>query len=209
MSLRASPRLLLIGLIGLTLLSLWLSLALGPLRLPLGETLRALAHLPGLPVTASDQALLVVGQIRLPRTLMGLMVGAVLALTGVAMQGLFRNPLADPGLIGVSNGAALGAALAIVGGEYLFILPIGLQPYLLSLFAFMGGLVITAIVYRLGCRHGQAHVATMLLAGIALTAMAGAAIGLLTYLADNTTLRLLTSWTERCQLCPAMAPGGD
>lgn len=194
MSLRASPRLLLIGLIGLTLLSLWLSLALGPLRLPLGETLRALAHLSGLPVTASDQALLVVGQIRLPRTLMGLMVGAVLALTGVAMQGLFRNPLADPGLIGVSSGAALGAALAIVGGEYLFILPIGLQPYLLSLFAFMGGLVITAIVYRLGCRHGQAHVATMLLAGIALTAMAGAAIGLLTYLADDTTLRLLTSW---------------
>ena len=190
MSLRASPRLLLIGLIGLTLLSLWLSLALGPLRLPLGETLRALAHLSGLPVTASDQALLVVGQIRLPRTLMGLMVGAVLALTGVAMQGLFRNPLADPGLIGVSSGAALGAALAIIGGEYLFILPIGLQPYLLSLFAFMGGLVITAIVYRLGCRHGQAHVATMLLAGIALTAMAG----LLTYLADDTTLRLLTSW---------------
>src|SRR5690606_42106932 len=119
---------------------------------------------------------------------------AVTARSGVAMQGLFRNPLADPGLIGVSSGAALGAAFAIVGGALLGGLPAVLEPYLLSLCAFAGGLGVTALVYRLGRREGQAQVSTMLLAGIALTALAGALIGLFTYFADDTTLRTLTFW---------------
>ena len=140
------------------------------------------------------QAELILGQIRLPRTLLGLLVGSVLALCGVAMQGLFRNPLADPGLIGVSSGAALGASIAIVGGAALGGLPEAFAPYLLSLFAFIGGLGVTALVYRLGRRDGETNVATMLLAGIALTALAGAAIGLFTYLADDATLRTLTFW---------------
>ena len=110
------------------------------------------------------------------------------------MQGLFRNPLADPGLIGVSSGAALGAAFAIVGGALLGGLPEALEPYLLSLCAFGGGLGVTALVYRLAHRSGQAEVSTMLLAGIALTALAGALIGLFTYLADDATLRMLTFW---------------
>jgi iron complex transport system permease protein len=130
----------------------------------------------------------------MPRTLLGLMVGTVLALCGVAMQGLFRNPLADPGLVGVSSGAALGAAVAIVGGAAFGGLPEAFAPYLLSACAFVGGLLVTALVYRLGRRDGQTHVATMLLAGIALTALAGAAIGLFTYLADDATLRTLTFW---------------
>lgn len=123
-----------------------------------------------------------------------LAVGAVLALSGVAMQGLFRNPLADPGLVGVSSGAALGAALAIVFGASLGGLPAFLAPYLLSLCAFGGGLGVTWLVYRLGRRDGQTSVATMLLAGIALTALSGAVIGLFTYLADDATLRTLTFW---------------
>jgi len=86
----------------------------------------------------------------------------VLALSGVAMQGLFRNPLADPGLVGVSSGAALGAAIAIVGGSVFGGLPESFGPYLLSLCAFLGGLGVTALVYRLGRRNGQTHVATML-----------------------------------------------
>jgi len=130
----------------------------------------------------------------MPRTLLGLTVGMVLALCGVAMQGLFRNPLADPGLVGVSSGAALGAAVAIVGGAAFGGLPEAFAPYLLSAFAFVGGLLVTALVYRLGRRDGQTNVATMLLAGIALTALAGAAIGLFTYLADDATLRTLTFW---------------
>ncbi|WP_220803702.1 iron ABC transporter permease [Pseudomonas sp. NCCP-436] len=179
------------------MLALWLSLALGPVSLPLADTLRVLPRLLGLPLAgdlAGSQVELILEQIRMPRTLLGLAVGMVLALCGVAMQGLFRNPLADPGLVGVSSGAALGAALAIVGGSALGGWPEWLSPYLLSAFAFAGGLLVTALVYRLGRRDGQTSVATMLLAGIALTALAGAAIGLFTYLADDATLRTLTFW---------------
>jgi len=190
------PRPLFIGLSGLCLLAIWLSLALGPVSLPLFDTLRAVLRLIGLPVHGDglEQAELIVGQIRMPRTLLGLAVGGVLALSGVAMQGLFRNPLADPGLVGVSSGASLGAAIAIVGGLALGGLPDSLGPYLLSLCAFLGGLGVTALVYRLGRRNGQTSVAVMLLAGIALTALAGAAVGLFTYLADDATLRTLTFW---------------
>lgn len=190
------PRSLFVALGLLLALALWLSLALGPVSLPLADTLKASLRLLGLPLAGEGlaQTELILGQIRLPRTLLGLLVGAVLALCGVAMQGLFRNPLADPGLIGVSSGAALGAAIAIVGGAALGGLPAAFAPYLLSLCAFAGGLAVTTLVYRLGRRDGETHVATMLLAGIALTALAGAAIGLFTYLADDATLRTLTFW---------------
>jgi len=190
------PRALFTGLSALCLLSIWLSLALGPVSLPLFDTLRAALRLIGVPIAGEglEQAELILGQIRLPRTLLGLAVGGVLALSGVAMQGLFRNPLADPGLVGVSSGAALGAAIAIVGGAAFGGLPEVMGPYLLSLCAFIGGLGVTALVYRLGRRNGQTNVAVMLLAGIALTALAGSAVGLFTYLADDATLRTLTFW---------------
>ncbi|WP_404804852.1 FecCD family ABC transporter permease [Metapseudomonas lalkuanensis] len=193
-SLHSRPLFIFLGV--LLLLALWLSLALGPVSLPLGETLRAALRLAGLPFSGEglEQAELILGQIRLPRTLLGLAVGAVLALSGVAMQGLFRNPLADPGLVGVSSGAALGGAAAIVGGAALGGLPDAFAPYLLSVCAFAGGLGVTLLVYRLGRRDGQTSVATMLLAGIALTALAGSVIGLFTYLADDATLRSLTFW---------------
>lgn len=193
---RVHPRTLFTCLTLLCLLAIWLSLALGPVSLPLLDTLRAGLRLLGAPVSADglEQAEMILGQIRLPRTLLGLAVGAVLALSGVAMQGLFRNPLADPGLVGVASGAALGAAVAIVGGSWLGGIPEAFAPYLLSVFAFIGGLGVTALVYRLGRRDGQTSVATMLLAGIALTALAGSAVGLFTYLADDATLRTLTFW---------------
>lgn len=180
----------------LLLVTVWLSLSLGALPLPLGETLQAVWGLAGLPQNepASPQTGQILLQIRLPRTLLGLAVGAVLALCGVAMQGLFRNPLADPGLIGVSSGAALGAAGAIVLGAHLGGMSPRLAPYLLSLCAFAGGLLVSALVYRLGRRDGQTRVATLLLAGVALTALSGALIGLLSYLADDATLRSLTFW---------------
>ncbi|MEN0106274.1 MAG: iron chelate uptake ABC transporter family permease subunit [Pseudomonas sp.] len=190
------PRSLFIALGLLLALALLLSLALGPVSLPWLDTLQGALRVFGAPIggTELEQAELIIGQIRMPRTLLGLAVGAVLALSGVAMQGLFRNPLADPGLVGVSSGAALGAAIAIVGGAYIGGLPEAIAPYLLSASAFAGGLVVTALVYRLGSRNGQTSVATMLLAGIALTALAGAVIGLFTYLADDATLRTLTFW---------------
>ncbi|WP_442108339.1 FecCD family ABC transporter permease [Pseudomonas sp. NUPR-001] len=191
---RPRPMLLALGL--LLVVIVWLSLALGPVSLPLGETLKAGLRLLGLSLDgdATQQADLILGQIRMPRTLLGITVGAVLALSGVAMQGLFRNPLADPGLVGVSGGAALGAAIAIVGGSMLGGLPPAIEPYVLSACAFIGGLIVTAVVYRFGRRNGQTNVATMLLAGVAMTAMAGAGVGLFTYLADDATLRTLTFW---------------
>jgi iron complex transport system permease protein len=190
------PRVLFISLSLLCFIAFWLSLALGPVSLPLSDTVRAGLRMLGVPVQSDglEQAELILGQIRLPRTLLGLAVGAVLALSGVAMQGLFRNPLADPGLVGVSSGAALGAAVAIVGGAAFGGLPESIAPYLLSLCAFVGGLGVTAMVYRLGRRDGQTSVAIMLLAGIALTALASSTIGLFTYLADDATLRTLTFW---------------
>ena len=191
-----SARLLFVSLVLLLLIAFWLSLALGPVSLSLSETLQAMLHLLGAPLSAEADGVseLILSQIRLPRALLGLSVGAVLALSGVAMQGLFRNPLADPGLIGVSSGAALGAAIVIVGGELIGDIPSSLEPYLLSLSAFAGGLGVTALVYRLGRREGRTHVATMLLAGIAMTALGGAVIGLFTYVADDSTLRTLTFW---------------
>ena len=182
---------------GLLALAIALSLALGPVNVSLHNVLLVLVRSLGFEVTSTpafEQAQLIVSQIRFPRALLGLAVGAVLALSGVAMQGLFRNPLADPGLIGVSSGAALGAAVAIVGGAMLGGISEAWSPYILSICAFAGGLGVTALVYRLGRRDGQTHVATMLLAGIALAALAGAAIGLFTYLADDATLRTLTFW---------------
>lgn len=193
---RVRPRTLFVCLGSLCLLSVWLSLALGPVSLPLLDTLRAGLRLLGMPIAEDglQQAQMILGQIRVPRTLLGLAVGAVLALSGVAMQGLFRNPLADPGLVGVAAGAAVGAAVAIVGGSWLGGMPEALAPYLLSLCAFLGGLAVTALVYRLGRRDGQTNVATMLLAGVAMTALGGAAVGLFSYLADDATLRTLTFW---------------
>ncbi len=187
----ARPLFLVLGL--LWLIAFWLSLAMGPVALTLEQTFRALLRLAEIG-DADSQAALIVGQIRLPRALLGVCVGTVLALSGVAMQGLFRNPLADPGLIGVSSGAALGASVAIVWGQLRGGVPVMLAPYLVSLCAFLGGLGVTALVYRFGRRDGRSDVTTMLLAGVALTALAGATIGLFSYLADDGALRTLTFW---------------
>lgn len=139
----------------------------------------------------SDPALAVITIIRLPRLLTAAIVGAALALSGAAMQGLFRNPLADPGLIGVSSGAALGAVLVIVLGAWL---PLSAGAMALPMGASLGGLLATAVVYRLGKGGGQTDVATLLLAGIAVNAIAGAGTGLLTYFANDAQLRTLTFW---------------
>ncbi|SDS92207.1 iron complex transport system permease protein [Halopseudomonas sabulinigri] len=181
-------------LLALLLLASLLSLALGPVAIPLDDTLRVLLQRMTAAELPADQVL-IIEQIRMPRTLMGLLVGATLALTGAAMQGLFRNPLADPGLIGVSSGAALGAALVIVlGGTLLAQLPTAVLPYVTVLGAFLGGVATTWLVYRLGQSVQGTSVASMLLAGIAIAAISGAVIGLLSYLADDAMLRTLTFW---------------
>src|SRR5690606_28530082 len=124
-------------------------------------------------LTARDR--LIVYEIRLPRVVLGMLVGAALAVSGALMQGLFRNPLADPGIVGVSAGAGLGAITVIVlGGTVLGPLVSMLGLYALPIAAFLGGLATTLLLYRIGTSHGQTSVATMLLAGIALAALSGA-----------------------------------
>lgn len=138
---------------------------------------------------------IIVVDIRLPRAVLGVLIGAALAVSGAVMQGLFRNPLADPGLVGVSAGAGLGAiSIIVLGGTTLAPLTAALGIYSLPLAAFVGGLATTLVLYRVATRRGQTSVATMLLAGIALGAMAGAFSGLLVYLADDRQLRDLTFW---------------
>jgi len=145
--------------------------------------------------TLSERDRLIINEIRLPRIALGMLVGAALAVSGALMQGLFRNPLADPGIIGVSAGAGLSAISVIVLGHTLLapvILVLGI--FALPLAAFIGGLATTLVLYRVATRRGQTSIATMLLAGIALAALAGAFSGVLIYLADDRQLRDLTFW---------------
>lgn len=147
--------------------------------------------------TAPDTSFqtIILWEVRLPRVLLGVLVGAALAVSGTVMQGLFRNPLADPGIVGVSAGAGLGAVTAIVLGG---LLPIALReslgPFLVSAAAFLGGWASVLLLYGVATRGGRTSVATMLLAGIALGALAGAVSGLLVYAADDQQLRDLTFW---------------
>lgn len=180
---------------GLALLTMTLivSMTVGPMAISVKDSLHAL--LPWqteLPTHIS----MVIQQIRLPRTLLGIAVGAILALCGAVMQGLFRNPLADPGIIGVSGGASLGAAVGIV----LFAPLAALSPYLLTLgtvpvLAFLGGTATTYLVYTLGTDKNGTSVTVMLLAGVAIGALSGAALGLMNYYADDQALRDLSLWT--------------
>lgn len=133
--------------------------------------------------------------IRMPRMVMGVLVGASLAVSGAVMQGLFRNPLADPGLVGVSAGAGLGAITAIVLGTYLpASLAVFFGNYTVPFAAFFGGWGATLLLYRVATKQGRTSVATMLLAGIALGALAGALSGIMVYMADDAQLRDLTFW---------------
>jgi len=167
-----------------------LALATGAANLPLSDVLAALAT-----PTLSDpdlHAVLIVQEVRLPRVLLAAVVGAILALSGAAMQGLFRNPLADPSLIGVTAGASLGAAIAITLAGLTF--SSEFQLTLISTGAFAGGLLAVILVYRLATSPNGTSVATMLLAGIAVTALAGALGALLEFQVDNDMLRRISLW---------------
>jgi iron complex transport system permease protein len=171
---------------------------LGPARVSPEGLAAVIADLLGLaPLPAEfarDAAIL--GVVRAPRVLMAALIGAGLGAAGAAMQGLFRNPLADPGLIGVSAGAALAAVAAIVLGGSLFGAAAGLLGlWLLPVAAFAGGLVATLLMARLGTVGGVTSVSTLLLAGVAVNALAGALTGLLVFMADDRQVRDITFWT--------------
>jgi iron complex transport system permease protein len=149
----------------------------------------------GLQTDEWQRALNIWLNLRLPRIVLAVLVGAALAVSGGAMQGLFRNPLADPAILGTSSGAAMMAAICIFAASYIsgisneanqwLILPIG---------SFLGALTATFAAYKLGGSK-SANIATLLLAGIAINAFAGAITGLFTFLATDNQLRNFTFWT--------------
>lgn len=166
------------------------AIVVGSVALPWSDALLVLLRIPKEFSFANTE--LIVLQIRLPRALLAAMVGALLAASGAATQGLFRNPLADPSLIGVTAGAAAGASIVIVFGGAWLSSAWGLS--LVSFGAFIGGVLTVFLVYRLATGITGTSVATMLLAGIAITALAGSLNSLLEYVADNEMLRRISLW---------------
>ena len=133
--------------------------------------------------------------IRLPRVVLGALVGAALGISGAAMQGLFRNPLADPSIVGISSGAALAATVVVVVGDIISVsIPPGAQLLAFPIAAFVGATATTLIIYRLSTIGGRTVVATLLLAGIAINALAQAISGFLIFFATDTQIRSLTFW---------------
>ena len=178
----------------LLLVSVVLSLGLGAVDIPPGSVLHILAAAPfGAESGEANEAVLL--GIRLPRVLLGIATGAGLAVAGACLQGLFRNPLADPQLIGISGGAALASASTIVfGGSLIALLPTALAAWVLPGMAFLGALLVTSLVYAIAWRRDGLDIATLLLAGVAINALTMAGLGLLSFLGDDQQLRQLSLW---------------
>lgn len=164
-------RALLAALTVLVVLLFMLSLTVGPAAIAFGDSMRALFS------DKADEIVLIMREIRLPRALLGLMVGATLGLSGAALQGYLRNPLAEPGLIGVSASASLGAVLAIYSGLTM------LFPFALPLAALAGAMVAVIVVQALA--GGRGSTLTIILAGVAVSSLAGAMTSLALNLSPN------------------------
>lgn len=184
---------LVIGVAALAVLMV-VSVSIGPLRLALGDVWQILLARFG----AGDEEAFnqrdvsVVWQLRVPRILLGVIVGAALAISGAALQSLFNNPLADPGIVGVTSGASAGAVAAIVlagtfttGAAAQWAVPLG---------AFCSGLLVTLMIYVLARPGRTTGTARMLLVGIAIGSACQALVGFFTYIADDTQLQTLVFW---------------
>lgn len=197
-SLRTRPHFVLGGLGLLLLFTSAMGIATGAVTVAPNQLIAILANSAGLdfPWTYDARQEAVVIAIRLPRILLGLLIGSGLALSGATMQGLFRNPLADPGLIGISSGAALAVtAWIVLGGPLLDRAGAFLSNTSLPLAAFIGSIIATLLVYRLSTQNGRTIVSTMLLAGIAVNALAGAGAGFFVLLATDDQLRDIVFWS--------------
>ena len=179
------------------LVTVVIALGVGAFSIPVQDVLTLLAQKIGMmsdvPVDETYSDVLFI--VRFPRVLLGILVGAALGISGAAIQGIFRNPLAEPGLIGISAGASLFAVLIIAFEAVVFVcLSQLLGYYLLAFGAFVGAGLTSLLVYQLSKKKGRPRVTTMLLAGIAINAFAGALTGLVTYVADEQQLRSITFW---------------
>ena len=146
-------------------------------------------------IQVSSQESAVLWAIRLPRVTLGVLVGATLAVSGTILQGLFRNPLAEPGLIGISAGASLAAAFFMVISSNIFVLfDLIEEKFALPFVAFVGAMTCAVLIHRVSVIKGRTSITTMLLAGIAFNAIGFSLLGLLQYIADDQQLRSLTFW---------------
>lgn len=145
------------------------------------------------PSSEPDMVLSIVNNIRIPRALLAILIGFALAISGASLQGLCRNPLADPGLLGISSGAAAAAVVGIVFMTE-WSVPDTIKPYLLPCLAFIGAAITAMLINKMAQVNGRLEIVTLLLSGIALNALFAAIIGLMSYLADDQSLRLITYW---------------
>jgi len=190
-------RLLYLILIIVLLFTVGFSLSIGAFNIPLGDVCLTMAHKLGFCKNSPVDELYagVIDLVRWPRTLLGLLAGAALGISGAAIQAIFRNPLAEPGLIGISAGASLVAS-SIIAFESLLFASLGqlFGHYLLAVGAFAGAGFATWAVYRISLYEGKPHIGTMLLAGVAINALAGSLTGLVSFYADEQQLRSITFW---------------
>lgn len=133
--------------------------------------------------------------LRFPRVLFGILVGIALGVSGVSLQGIFRNPLVDSGLIGIASGASLLASCFIVLSSYISFLSFFNAQLTMAFVAFIGAAVTAFLVYRVSLYNGKINITMLILAGVALNAVSGSLTGLLTYFADDRQLRDITFWT--------------
>jgi iron complex transport system permease protein len=183
--------------LGLVLITLvLLSASIGAYQISLKSVISILFNIVGLNLgefTVAEANVLM--GIRLPRILMGILIGGGLGLAGAALQGLFRNPLVEPGLIGVSSGGAFFAVVFIVFGASLTSITPLFSLIGLPLFAFLGGLLVTLLVYNISSYSGKTDISVLILAGVAINALMGALIGLVLFYADDAALRNFTFWS--------------
>lgn len=177
--------------------SLW-AIGSGALSISPGQVISILAGKMGIDtgIAYTEQQANVLWIIRLPRVIMALLIGATLSVCGAALQGLFRNPLADPGLLGISSGASAAAVLTIILGSSLAGSMAGIMgQYSLNIATFTGALLATVIVYRISQQGRKTNVGIMLLGGIAMNAMFSAFTGFMILYANDQQLRSITFWT--------------
>ncbi|MEC4115076.1 iron ABC transporter permease [Myroides pelagicus] len=158
--------------------------------------LKTVFNLVFYPDIVSESDRYIIQQIRLPRIVIAVLAGAGLGVSGSALQGLFKNPLASPGLIGITSGAVLFAAVTIVLGGYIKeYLPLWISYSLLSIMSFIGAVLTMWFVYRISTSSGKTNIGVLLLSGVAITALSAAITGVLTFVSNEQELRNLTFWT--------------
>lgn len=180
-------------LVALAIVAALAAIAVGPLAMPMLDVMGWMTGLAD-PASLGEVERHLIAHIRTPRIVVAILAGTGLAIGGCLMQSLFRNPLADPGLIGVSSGSALAAALAIVLMPALPVWLSGYGPFVLPVAAFAGGLVATLLILRIANMSGGTATVVLLLAGLGISVIAEVAIGFLIFISNEQQLRDITFW---------------